>query len=274
MSNSSDSQAFGDELLLAANQHLSEDVSKAAVILDRLKDYVDEIPVENIQAVTEALFQVGDHLQLKGDGYTLLGDSGLGVMLTFIFSLLLRLPEDQRVSILCQSIATNKVEWLPLYVMSSVWHQHGRFGYQEVSPKEYQLISRGNLEELQDVILEKVHNLARNEAVFHNRDFKFLIEVWLELNYSEAREWISKAFSNNSQRLINFIAEFPAIHNDPELGFLIDIQDLSRFIDPTEFVETVTQITDSQRETDRNKGIAFAFLKSWKKATEEKRENG
>src|SRR5690606_19078803 len=135
-------------------------------------------------------------------------DANSGIMISIIYSLLMRISEAERISILCKAIADGDANWLSLRMMANIWRQHGRFGADRLATDEKRLIAAENLEEREIIILNKVRILSKaiNE-IFTRRDTLFF-EVWAELDKAEVRTWIANYVIVNDELLLKFIRYF------------------------------------------------------------------
>lgn len=201
----SDANTFAAKLLEFVEQKRPDGTTKARSFLDRFMDYYEQIPVDAIPSVIQALLEVGDNLLVPEDeSRGFLEDSNEIRILRIILHLLPRLAEEVRFKILSDAMARGLALSTIVHTASSLARQHGKYGAQP-QPPDQRLLTIEHAEQLERIAVERIRSAATQDVLARIPDFVSVLYRWREwANEEEVKQWVQRSVATD-EGLANFV---------------------------------------------------------------------
>jgi predicted KAP-like P-loop ATPase len=262
----SDSKAFGELLLKYAGQICSDGRSKVRAMLGYLQDYATkDIPEEDIPAIINSFFDIGDRLILKRDERGGIFDVGNEVRISrLIYQLLRRVDETTRFEIITSAIESGSAVAM-ITREAVIWGQeHGKFGQDEPNPLEDRTFTAEHLKIIEELAVAKITELAKDGSLLSSPNLVETLHAWRAWTGSDdqVRDWANHAIATDDG-LISFIEQFGSVRKSQGLGdavarekYRLDPKWLEPFIAPNEIVDRLKRIRDtSQLDAEKMKAV-------------------
>ena len=189
--------------------------TRAALLLDQLLESVHEIPENVITTFLKNLIDSYDYFSNQFDIYSndpLTPPVGWR-FLSLIKSIIGRLPVDQGAihETVYRDIFCNGTSLFGLtVVLGALRRAVGRDGSVDVGSAEAWRINESLCEELQSVMLERLHAAAHEGRLLDNTDAYACVALWSKLEPDAARQWASSLFEKRDHfvRFLEMVTEF------------------------------------------------------------------
>ncbi len=257
----SDSGGFAAKLVELANQIRPNDTTRVREFLERLRDYADEeIPVDYIPSILQALFEVGDQLWRLEDELSAFLDPGNQIRIEMLIGqLLVRLQAPLRFEELSKAISNGKAIATIVLEVISLGQQHGKYGYNRPKPEDERLINTQQLQELEELALEKVREAAQQDCLLQAPKLRTFIHFWQHLSgEDEVRQWVQRIIKED-RKLAELIENF---HKYAE-HFKLDPQWFVPYLEPDKIIDRVRSLVDNSKLTENQKIAIRQFIEGY-----------
>ncbi|WP_081723087.1 KAP family NTPase [Thermoanaerobacter thermocopriae] len=206
-----DKDFFSNYLKSLSEQIRSDGSTKVSVFLDKMEDYISEIPEDNIPAVIETFFNIGDELIIPEDKgrYFLFSWWGNDIRMSRIIDRLLeRYPEkNKRFEVLKNAFEKG---YAVSMMVSKLGEWEREYGKQQdlEEPDRNILLDKNQLVTLKGIALDKVKEAAREGKLLNTPFLPAALYFWKELRReSEVKDWVKEIISSD-EKLITFLSKF------------------------------------------------------------------
>ena len=242
-----------------------EDLNKrglARKFLERLGDFVDDISIEKVKTITEALLDVGDELPLRRKS---LLDFGPQSQISWIAYRLLKRMDDplSRVDVLRDAVRTGVGLYSVIHLVSKLEIENKK--------EENQIIPEKYLKELQNIALERIRQETKEGKLLDRAGLAYILYRWKSWsNTDEPNDYISRIISNDKEvvkLLVGFLEEVISETGGDYFArrsSVIRWKSLSEFVNPQDILHKVQSIKQRlwKSLSDREKIAVDAFLSS------------
>ena len=267
-----DSKEFSSLLLDFASQQRRDGTSRVGTVLERLQDYTrEEIPSENIPHIINALFDVGDNLLSKKDARSRLFSFGNDLSMgRIVFQLLKRLEEPKRFEILEKAITTGASLSFAEGEVAVFGQQHGKYGTDDTTPKEDQIVNAEHLEKLEQLMLKKIRKTVADGDLLGKPNLVSLLHRWKDWTKddNEVKEWVLNIVKSD-ENLATFIEQFGSIqskYTGDGVGihkYRLDPKWLEPFIDPGQIIDRAQKIVGRDDLPQEHKRTVAQFIEEY-----------
>jgi len=261
-----DPQALGGKLLELASQHRPDGRTRVCEALERLADRSQEVAAEHIPVVLRTLFAVGDDLLRPEDGRrALLEFDSLARLGWVIWPLLERVGEQDRFPVLAKAMRESSALATLEDKFVVLAKQHGGYG---ATPEAKPLVSREQLDELKEIVAQKVRTAAATGALLRAKCLPSILHRWCDWDGESAvRQWVQCAVESD-QGLAVFLEQFQGEHfiqgdneNVARRVRRLDQRSLQRFIDPATLIERCRGLAQNASLTPAQRQAASLFVR-------------
>ncbi|WP_438889533.1 KAP family NTPase [Anabaena sp. WFMT] len=267
-----DSQEFARKLVELSNQIRPDGKSRVKLFLNRLRDLDEnDIPLNCVPSILEALFKVGDNLLKLEDEINSSFAMGNEYEIEFlIHQLLERIEKEKRGIILQESMQNGQAIFTIVNQVNSLGEQHGKYKATSSKPEGERLVNSQQLEELEQVALDKIKKAAYQDKI----QFNFLkvpkllsvLAFWRDLcGVEEIKEWLQKVIEKD-QNLAELLENYLVKNRK---GYRLDPQWLSPYLEVSEIINRVRNLAEDSGLTENQKLALQQYIKEY-----EMRERG
>lgn len=206
-----DPEALTHEIIrLASEPGRDGQTSRAREFLDRLEDYTrDDIPVEDIEPLLQALYDAGDALLEAKDkqGFASFGNHIRVLRVTY--QLLHRLPSQQERFEILERVLSN-ADSIPMIThrVGVLGQEFGEFGAEDSVPEEKRTISRDHLARLERITVDRIEEVADTGTLFEVPDLPNVLFVWKESAGDESVQEFVEELIDSDAGLADFLESF------------------------------------------------------------------
>ena len=261
-----DQPAFEQALLRYADQIRSDGSSKLRALLERLEDYTKDLAEKDIQPVISTFFDIGDKLMLECDEPR--GFFGFGndiQMGRLIHQLLMRVDEETRFKIVYSAIEDGSAIYIITHETVMWGQEHGKFSSSTPSPKDEQTFSEDHLKEIEDRVLDKIVEAAKDDSLLsvpvpHLVGILYPWSKWAGSD-TQVQEWVNEAIKTD-RGLVSVLPHYGYIIRGQGLGdvtvkhkYRLDPERLKPFIDPDKIAERLMKMDFSGLNKEQKKAV-------------------
>jgi predicted KAP-like P-loop ATPase len=264
-------ERFSAEILELSQQIRPDGKTRASAFLDRLQDYTgSEINIQNIEPIIVALLNIADRLLLPEDERSGLIDYGNDIQIgRVIWQLLKRLEKDRVFEILRRAFEIGSALYMIQHVYIVLGQQQGLYGATG-DPEQNWLISRDQLQELDRLLLEKIHTASKDGSLLHVPKLFPVLNFWREKSgEEEVRAWVANA-ARDDGNLVEIVERFLQSSSSQSFGDAVgrkfdrlDPEWIRPYIDPDQVFTRVRKLSKSNSITSRQKRALDQFLKEY-----------
>ena len=267
-----DAKAFGENLIELANQKRKDGTTQARVSLERIEDYTEqEIPANNIPSIVQALFDVGDRLLCSEDESSGMFDFGNDIRIDrIIYQLLRRLDKPARFEVLKEAISNGDALSTIVRELTNLGQQQGKYGAEQLSPKEEWLISAQHLKELEKLDVNRVQNAAQQDSLLQMPGLPKLLYCWLKwTSEEEVMQWVKKVIDDD-EGLVDLLEKFlettiteSVSDMVPRNAYRLDSKRLEPYLDPSSIIDRVRSLAETNGLTEDQTNAIKQFIQEY-----------
>jgi predicted KAP-like P-loop ATPase len=260
-------ESFKNKLLELSKQHRYDGSTRLSAFLERMVDYVEEIPKGDIPEILQAFFEVGDKLLLPEDEKVGLFSHGNDIRISRIILRLLKRYETQneRFKLLKKTFSKGRAVSTIVIITTILGQQHGKYGGEPES-LETPIIDKSHLEELEKVALYKIKQTI-NELI-NTPMLITILHRWDDWEGEKpVREWVKQAIKSDEglvKFLTNFLSkEYRQTITDqvPKIDWRFNLESLNLFLNSSEIINRCRYILNlSPNWLEEKSKIALKLL--------------
>ena len=193
------SRLFAAKLVELANQTRPDGTTRVREFLERIGDYAkEEISLDCIPSILQALFEVGDQLWRLKDQQRAFLNLGNDAQIEWLtWQLLERLDKQNSFQIMKEVISNGKATATIVQQLLSFGNEHGKYGSNSFRPEEERLFNTQQLQELEELALGKVREAAQQDYLLQVPKLPPVLYFWKDLaGEKEVLEWVKKVDDN------------------------------------------------------------------------------
>jgi len=268
----SDPKKFGGLLVDLAKQLRPDRTTRVRVFLERFQDYAEDIPLESIPPIIQALVDVGDQLLRPEDEPISpfdIGDNRFQIG-RVVWLLLRRLAEPKRYEILKSAIESGRSVAIVAWLVAILGQQHGQFGAERQELEEERLVSAEHLRELEELAVKKIRKAAEEGSLLKAPHLPQILFLWRECgDESEVREWVNQVVESD-EGLAEFIERFLSKSYVQSLSDVVGREEyrlnpkyIEPYLDPTIAYQRIKNLEDQPWLTEKQKIAIRQFLREY-----------
>ena len=243
--------AFAERLEELSTQKLPDGSTRVHVFIERLGDYIDDrIGAEKAKYLINSLLDIGDKLIRPEDEFHSTSYRGFwdlpndSLMKFRIMDLLRKLAKEERLETLKEALKGQAIT-MPIEVVMSLGKEYGKYDSTEVAPDGYQIISKNDLEILEDILLNRIRMAAVDGRLMESPHLPYVLYSWQQLvvDEKEIKEWVERTVSSDKGLIIileNFLTKS---YTDLGIRYSFDPNNLKPYIEPVELIGRVNEIS-------------------------------
>ncbi len=183
-----DPDAFKEQLRSALAKHRRNGGTKAAPLLDALSIYSATVPIENVQTLLAALFELGDELDVEADDGKGFSGAGNDLRMHWAMRALLfdRTTLKQRSAILLHAAKSASLSWLSSLAVSA-WDDYHPPEGREPEPEEKCLTTGKDADKLAKMAVTAIEKAAASGALIEHRNLARLLYIWRDFKQDEGK---------------------------------------------------------------------------------------
>jgi len=255
-----DSKAFAQELRQFCRSEHSDEIPRISAFLERMKDYIQEIPEKRVYNILQALFDIGDEiLNVRNTHYQLIDK--------IILPLLRRLnSKKERFTLLQKLFSNGRSISIIIRTIVPLGREYGRYSakHPDIKQPKKCVIFKKDLEKLEKIALERIKKASRDGSLLKAASLVFILRYWQDLEGNEiVRNWCSRVMESD-EGLVDFLAGF--LNKDyGQNKRAFKLSELKLFVNPSKIIDRCKNLLASQPEWLKNlkKATIEAFVKQF-----------
>ncbi|WP_152058931.1 KAP family P-loop NTPase fold protein [Aliarcobacter butzleri] len=180
--------------------------NRITIFLQRLQDFTrEDIPKENFQIVFNVLMNLGDKIPENKEGMFSFGNSTQ--IMRIFYQLYTQVDDEEtRFNLFKQSIENSKdsIYTACLEIITQM-QEHGE--YENIEEKEDKVITNEHLQELKNILLERINNWLKSNLLFEHNNALSIMYLWKRIREKECIFYINSNI-NNDENLLKFLKTF------------------------------------------------------------------
>jgi len=199
--------SFEEYLIRLSEQDTGSGIAKLDLFLERLKDFIPDIPEGNIPVIIRTFFKVSDLLLGNGEKRLSVKDFRLVIR---ILQLLERYDNNKRFGLLKQCFTDGKTISLMVLMLSLLWEQYKRYEKTK-NTDEALLTNEAQLQELNKIVVDRIKEEARRGELLSTPLLSNVLAFWKEWGErEEVDSWINDILSSY-ENIPTFLSKFQTI---------------------------------------------------------------
>ncbi|MCG0275669.1 MAG: AAA family ATPase [Thermosediminibacteraceae bacterium] len=268
-----DIEAFGNKLIELSRQIRPDGYTRVSVFLERLLDFIDEIPTYRLKNLLKTLFNVGDNLLVPEDEPKGLFSWGNDIRIGRVFFRILRRYKtpQERFEILKEIFESGHAISVIVIEIIALGQQHGKYG---ASPDPDKLIDIEHLEMLEEIALRKIKEAANTGELLKAPALATILYRWRDWENEDApRKWIlNKNILASDKNLVAILTAFLTKTFSqnldevvPRINWRLNPKTLEPFLDPNAIIHRCRLILSNPPEwlTEKEKIAVETFVKEF-----------
>lgn len=253
-----------------------DDASLARRFLERLEDYTDDFPVENIPVAVQGILDAGDTLIAnEKEKQNTFWDIGINLQISRVLHQLThRLPEPERFELLRDAMLATDSYYTVANEVIMMGQEHGKYGSKE---REWETtVTSEHLEVLEKVALSKIQSQIKLEDFRGSMRLLRFLHIWKELGSEEqVGDWLREAATDDSgllTLLTQCLSQVKSQSGDNPIlhrTYRLDPFWFKPYIDPSPLRERVIRLASRKDLDERQRVAVLQFLQEF-----EDRDNG
>ncbi|MDN5046992.1 P-loop NTPase fold protein [Aliarcobacter butzleri] len=180
--------------------------NRITIFLQRLQDFTrEDIPKENFQIVFNVLMNLGDKIPENKEGMFSFGNSTQ--IMRIFYQLYTQVDDEEtRFNLFKQSIENSKdsIYTACLEIITQM-QEHGE--YENIEEKEDKVITNEHLQELKNILLERINNWLKSNLLFEHNNALSIMYLWKRIREKECIFYINSNINDN-ENLLKFLKTF------------------------------------------------------------------
>ena len=225
-----------------------------SIFLDELMDHAKTIPIENAKNFLSALFKIHDIIDIDLDESTILFmpiDNSARIYYLLRNFLLDRTDLAERSNVISYALKNGSLVWIASLAFREYHNYHLSQG-QSPKPEDECFLTEADLENLHQMVLEKIRNAARDSSLLTNRKLFYILDIWRLLDQSneEVKSWCMKQLSKDTA--IKIFAKIFVQEGRSVSSISIPMNILERFFDIEKLIYRVNELLAVSKKDDEH----------------------
>ena len=262
-----DAKIFGENLVELAKQKLPDGTTQVQAFLEWLENSTEEIPLNCIPSIVQALFDVGDQLLRPEDEACGMFDFGNDIRIErIIWQVLRRLDEPARFDVLQESMSNGNAFSTIVRQVATFSQQQGKYGAEQPSPEE-KLLSVQHLQELEKLAAHRLQEAAQQNSLLQAPDLPHILCCWQQwTSEEEVGQWVQKVVTHDDG-LIMFLEKFlekTFSHSGSDVSgkyYQFNQKLLESFLKPSQIIDRAKILAENTELTENQKTAIRQFIK-------------
>lgn len=251
--------------LLQANeiQRNNRSGTYASILLDELRDHAGDIPIENAKNFLSALFAIHDVINTESgqsmpEPIPILTDNSDRIYFLLRNFLLDRTDLAERSEIISYALQNGSLGWIASLVSREYHNYHPSQG-QSPKPEDECFLTETDLENLCQMVLEKIRNAAEDSSLLINRKLFYALDIWRLLGDSneEVKSWCMKQLDEDTA--VEIFAKIFVQEGRSVSSISIPMNILERFFDAEKLIYRVNELLAASEQDDERYIILECF---------------
>jgi predicted KAP-like P-loop ATPase len=264
-----DNKMFAKELLRLSHEKRFDGTTRVSEFLERLKDYIVEIPIKDIPTMLNTFFDIGD--KIPEDRISGLMEYGNDIRIgRVIFKLLRRIEKIGRYPFLNNAFENGNAIATMENIVVSIGQQHGKWTNNAPSPENDQLITKEEFEGLEKILLNKISLASQNGTLIMSSSLSRILSLWREWDgVDKVKLWVLSVIKDDDG-LIKFLTSFLNKSYAQTVGdivvrtrYRLDPKWVDTYIDSSSIIERVKVLVKRENMADDQKIALQQFIKEY-----------
>jgi len=232
--------------------------NKITEFLERMEDYTDSVPQDNIQTIISSLMDKGDSFP-SGDETFLGFDNNIRII-RINYQLLKRFDNQaERFQILKTAIENTKNSIHTIeHEVAIRGQEHGkRTSKDDAEQEENRLIDKSQLQELENITCDKIRKWAKDGRLLKHKNLFQILYSWEYWGNKKEVENFIKNSTASDEDLVEFVSKMPHQIKSKSNGYYgyrteyyISLENVEHFVKLDEIVPRLRSIKQSSRFND------------------------
>ncbi|WP_068785036.1 KAP family P-loop NTPase fold protein [Paenibacillus phocaensis] len=240
--------------------------------LEKIVDYIDIVPIENIKIIASVLLDLGDSFPEKTDAWGFI-DSSFRLS-RVLYNLFWRFDIlEKREEIILEVIQScNNSIYSPSHFLSYLRREYGT-DERPAEPKEKQTMSEEKLTNVEAELLSKIIGWSKDKRLIEHKKFASLLFCWKRYGEHDLLNSYLNELKNNDRDLVVFISHFVGEGTVSSLGdyvgrriWKINKKNIGEFFDLDELTERISNLKEdvlySELNAEEKRAIELFLQKS------------
>jgi predicted KAP-like P-loop ATPase len=257
-----DANKFALKLVELSTQIRPDGTNRVRVFLKRLRDYADEnITLDCIPSILHALFDIGDQLWRVEDERNVFFNMGNEFEIELLINQLLeRIEKPKRGELLKDAMLKGQAIATIVWQVISLGEEHGKYESTKNKPESGRLVNTSQLEELEQIAVDKLHDVAKQDYLLKIPDLRPILAFWRDtVGEEEVRKWIQKVIQKDKD-LVDLLENL-IIHKEGSIRFP---QWMSSYWEGFSLIQRIETLIEESWLTDNQKLALRQFIKEHK----------
>lgn len=268
-----------DTLLRYSNDIRPDGRTMLYGLFQRLGDYLEDIPDENIESFVKSVLNIGDQISKEADK----GSDQYGIYKTertiwmIIRDLLKRLNQESRKRILHESLEESDSIGIISEMVHYLIYQHNEEEEKRyIVPVDERLIESNDIDTFKKLVLEKIRTISDSLKILQSPNPISLLYNWKEWGKEdEVKEWAKKVIETDDG-LLNFLNAFKSEQRWRNMGMMggggdlvmrktlrVNPKDIDNFIDTDSIIERVKLLANNKSIDQKFVPVLERFIQEY-----------
>jgi predicted KAP-like P-loop ATPase len=269
---------IADYLRKAVSTHYSDGGTKAARLLDALRDHAGDVPLEGVGSLLKGIFSVADEIDSPKDEAPAFSIGNNNLRIHWLLRALLRDRTNlkERSAILIEAANTASLHWLVDLVVSA-WNDHHPRQGREPPREEDTLCVEEHANKLVAMALEAINAAGENGSLIRHRQLHWLLYRWRDLAKDEGllvKKWTSERLDEDGS-LICFANALISYSWSQGMGIgglgdlvakrsaHVQLKGLQEILDIKKFRSQLEKLKQKLPQDHKDFDSVAGFLKAW-----------
>lgn len=235
--------------------------TRVSIFLDELMDHAKTIPIENAKNFLSTLFKIHDIIDIDLDESTILFmliDNSDRIYYLLRNFLLDRTDLAERSEIISYALQNGSLGWIACLVSREYHNYHPSQG-QSPKPEDECFLTEADLENLRQMVLEKIRNAAEDSSLLINRKLFYALDTWRLLGDSneEVKSWCMKQLDEDTA--VEIFAKIFVQQGRSVSSISIPMNILERFFDTGKLICRINELLAASEQDDERYIILECF---------------
>ncbi|MDR0911017.1 MAG: KAP family NTPase [Methanobrevibacter sp.] len=201
-----DSSSFKEKMILYSEKE------KSHVILKNLKDYIDEIPIENLPTVIDVLMDIGDELYDEDDDEGYFPRDNEDRIRVVIKNLLMKIENQENRFKIIKNAFENSENSIGILIstISYLAIEHNKYGYSNDSTlsEENRIVNGEQLEKLKNILLLKIRKCDVEGKFLDSKNIVNNLYFWINVEEKDRIDQFIDKSTIDTEDALKFISIF------------------------------------------------------------------
>lgn len=257
LSLTNNAEIFAEKLVELSQQTHPNRENRVKLLINRLEIHAEEITLNSVTSILQALFLVGDYLWHYINEFA---------QERLINQLLEQIQKSERSKVLLEAMLHGHAVATIVWQVISLGEQHGKYGNTKLKQEYEILVDTQQLEELEKLAVQKVREAAQKNELLKVPKLRPILSFWRDsVGVEEVKQWVQSIIQKDKD-LVKLLENFLSKNRE---SYRLDPQSLAPYLEASEVIGQVRRLADDSDLTENQRIALKQFIKEY-----EMRERG